>query len=82
VRVDLGRVFEKGQAYVALSRATSMAGLQILRFDPRKVIAHEKVRTFYSSLMRAEQVEGKVKDKTILGKMQAANAKKKANNDD
>lgn len=76
VRVDLGRVFEKGQAYVALSRATTMAGLQILRFDPRKVIAHEKVRQFYTSLSRAEQVEGKAKSKTILGKMQAANAKR------
>jgi len=79
VRVDLGRVFEKGQAYVALSRATSMAGLQILRFDPRKVIAHEKVRTFYAGLSRAEQVEGKAKSKTILGKMQAA---KKRSGDD
>jgi ATP-dependent DNA helicase PIF1 len=48
VRVDLGRVFEKGQAYVALSRATSMAGLQILRFDPRKIMAHEKVRSFWA----------------------------------
>jgi ATP-dependent DNA helicase PIF1 len=76
VRVDLGKVFEKGQAYVALSRATSMAGLQILRFDPRKVIAHEKVRSFYAGLSRAEQVEGKVKSKTIVGKMQAAKAKK------
>ncbi|KAL6708573.1 DNA helicase [Coniothyrium glycines] len=75
VRVDLGRVFEKGQAYVALSRATSMAGLQILRFDPRKVIAHEKVRLFYSSLSRAEQIEGPTKSKSILGKMQAAKAK-------
>ncbi|USP78436.1 mitochondrial dna helicase [Curvularia clavata] len=79
VRVDLGRVFEKGQAYVALSRATSMAGLQILRFDPKKVIAHEKVRSFYSSLSSAEQVEGKAKSKTILGKMQAAKAKRAAN---
>lgn len=78
VRVDLGRVFEKGQAYVALSRATTMAGLQILRFDPRKVLAHEKVRLFYSSLSRAEQVESTTttKSKTILGKMQAANVKK------
>jgi ATP-dependent DNA helicase PIF1 len=76
VRVDLGRVFEKGQAYVALSRATSMAGLQILRFDPRKVIAHEKVRSFYSSLSRAEQVQETAKSKTIFGKMQAAGAKK------
>ena len=77
VRVDLGRVFEKGQAYVALSRATSMAGLQILRFDPRKIMAHEKVRSFYLSLSRAEQVEAKAKSTTILGKMQAANEKQK-----
>jgi ATP-dependent DNA helicase PIF1 len=50
VRVDLGKIFEKGQAYVALSRATTQHGLQILRFDPSKVMAHEKVRKFYDSL--------------------------------
>ena len=54
VRVDLGRVFEKGQAYVALSRATSMQGLQVMRFDARKVMAHEKVRSFYAGLSKAE----------------------------
>ena len=37
VKVDLARVFEKGQAYVALSRATSLDGLQVLNFDPAKV---------------------------------------------
>jgi len=52
VKVDLGRVFEKGQAYVALSRATNMAGLQVLRFEPGKVMAHEKVRNFYKNLSR------------------------------
>lgn len=41
VRVDLGRVFEKGQSYVALSRAASMDGLQVLRFDPKKVLVFE-----------------------------------------
>jgi len=54
VKVDLGKVFEKGQAYVALSRATTMAGLQVLRFDPAKVMAHDRVRTFYAGLSRAE----------------------------
>lgn len=57
VKVDLGKVFEKGQAYVALSRATSIKGLQVLRFDPKKVVAHDRVRTFYASLSRAENAE-------------------------
>lgn len=50
VKVDLGKIFEKGQAYVALSRATCQEGLQILRFDPKKVMAHDRVRSFYNSL--------------------------------
>lgn len=57
VKVDLGRVFEKGQAYVALSRATCQEGLQVLRFDASKVMAHEKVRTFYNSLRSASEAE-------------------------
>jgi ATP-dependent DNA helicase PIF1 len=57
VKVDLGKVFEKGQAYVALSRATSMAGLQVLRFDPKKVNAHDRVRNFYAKLSRVELEE-------------------------
>ena len=56
VRVDLGNVFEKGQAYVALSRATSREGLQVLRFDARKVMAHPKVAAFYRSLENIEHV--------------------------
>lgn len=42
-KIDLGRVFERGQAYVALSRATSLEGLQVCRFDPKKVMAHPRV---------------------------------------
>ncbi|CAG8589215.1 150_t:CDS:2 [Gigaspora margarita] len=52
VKIDLGRVFEKGQAYVALSRATSTASLQVLNFRPTKVTAHEKVKAFYVSLRK------------------------------
>ena len=55
VKVDLGKIFEKGQAYVALSRATSQEGLQVMRFDPKKVMAHDKVRTFYDSLYNIDE---------------------------
>ncbi|GLB43418.1 putative DNA-dependent ATPase and 5'-3' DNA helicase required for the maintenance of both mitochondrial and nuclear genome stability [Lyophyllum shimeji] len=50
VKVDLGKVFEKGQAYVALSRATSLEGLQVLNFDPSKVNAHPKVAIWSKTL--------------------------------
>jgi ATP-dependent DNA helicase PIF1 len=39
VKVDLGRTFEKGQAYVAVSRATCLEQLQILNFDPGKYVS-------------------------------------------
>lgn len=54
VKVDLGKVFEKGQAYVALSRATTQEGLQVLHFDKMKVMAHPRVVTFYQKLYSAE----------------------------
>lgn len=37
VKVDLGKVFEKGQAYVALSRATTLDGLEVKNFSAEKV---------------------------------------------
>ena len=40
-----------------------MAGLQVLRFDPKKVNAHEKVGTFYANLARVE-LEGGTGAKT------------------
>jgi ATP-dependent DNA helicase PIF1 len=55
VKVDLGKVFEKGQAYVALSRATSQQGLQVLGFRKDKVMAHPRVISFYDQLYSAEQ---------------------------
>ncbi|KAJ5107244.1 ATP-dependent DNA helicase PIF1 [Penicillium angulare] len=58
VKVDLGRVFEKGQAYVALSRATSQEGLQVSRFEPRKVMVHHKVLEFYKKLVSIDEVLG------------------------
>jgi ATP-dependent DNA helicase PIF1 len=57
VKVDLGRVFEKGQAYVALSRAVSQEGLQVTRFEPRKVMVHPKVVEFYSNLVTITEIK-------------------------
>ncbi|QLL32414.1 hypothetical protein HG536_0C05830 [Torulaspora globosa] len=54
VKVDLQRVFEKGQAYVALSRAVSREGLQVLNFDKTRINAHQKVIDFYSTLITVE----------------------------
>ncbi|TKY85837.1 hypothetical protein EX895_005378 [Sporisorium graminicola] len=50
-KINLGRVFEKGQAYVALSRATSLEGLQVLGFRPDKVMAHPRVIQWSQSLI-------------------------------
>jgi len=50
VKVDLGKVFERGQAYVAISRTTSFEGLQILNFSSKKVMAHPNVIGFYEKL--------------------------------
>ncbi|CAJ0552604.1 Ff.00g006820.m01.CDS01 [Fusarium sp. VM40] len=52
VKVDLERVFETGQAYVALSRTRSIEGLQVLNFDPSKVAVHPKAKAFYESLSK------------------------------
>lgn len=54
VKVDLGNVFEKGQAYVALSRATTQEGLQVLNFQKARVMAHARVVEFYNKLYSAE----------------------------
>ncbi|CAJ0825322.1 3708_t:CDS:2, partial [Entrophospora sp. SA101] len=43
VKIDLAKVFEKGQAYVALSRAKSLESLHVLNFTREKIMVHEKV---------------------------------------
>lgn len=50
VKIDLKKIFEKGQAYVALSRATTQAGLEVKNFEKSKVMAHPRVGQFYNSL--------------------------------
>lgn len=48
--VDCNRIFECGQAYVALSRIKSIDGLYLKSFNPQKVWANEEVLDFYQKL--------------------------------
>lgn len=50
LRVDLRRTFEKGQIYVALSRATNKEQLEVYNFDHQRIIVSQEVQNFYKSL--------------------------------
>uniref|UniRef100_A0A182RU74 ATP-dependent DNA helicase PIF1 n=1 Tax=Anopheles funestus TaxID=62324 RepID=A0A182RU74_ANOFN len=52
VELSLSKVFEAGQAYVALSRAQSLESIRVLDFDLRQVWANMKVLEFYRDLRK------------------------------
>lgn len=52
VEMSLSKVFEAGQAYVALSRAQSLDSLRVLDFDGKQVWANPKVLEYYRDLRR------------------------------
>ena len=62
VEVDLGKVFEEGQAYVALSRSETLSGLRILNFRERAIIPNKHVQMFYKTLNSFEDVENSMLD--------------------
>lgn len=47
VEMSLSKVFEAGQAYVALSRAKSLKSVRILDFDAKQVWANSEVLQYY-----------------------------------
>lgn len=52
VEMSLSKVFEAGQAYVALSRAQSLNSIRVLDFDAKQVWADANVLRFYKSFRR------------------------------
>lgn len=52
VEMSLSKVFEAGQAYVALSRAQSLNSIRILDFDMKQVWADPDVLRFYKMFRR------------------------------
>lgn len=50
LEVSFNKMFEYGQGYVALSRATSLKGLTLRSFSHQAIRAHPKVQEFYDEL--------------------------------
>lgn len=50
LEVDLGKIFEYGQAYVALSRARTLKGLRVLSFNRTQIRSNPDVIAFYEHL--------------------------------
>ena len=49
--MDIGKnIFTYGQTYVALSRIRSLEGLYLSGFDPSRVKADPKVKSFYGNI--------------------------------
>ncbi|KAG5335670.1 PIF1 helicase, partial [Acromyrmex heyeri] len=55
--MDLGNIFSCGQAYVILSRVTSLDGLHLINFDPSSVFASKKAIIEYNRLKRSHNSE-------------------------
>ncbi|KAI7952511.1 hypothetical protein MJO29_008142 [Puccinia striiformis f. sp. tritici] len=60
--VDLFGIFEHGQAYVALSRARSLEGLQITGWKSSRVQCHPSVKDFYKSLHEEKPYDRRKED--------------------
>ena len=63
--VSLRGVFEYGQAYVALSRATKLDTLTLRGFEERAFKAHPKVKQFYRLLESGGQIAGGDEKKSL-----------------
>lgn len=55
--VDCSRIFERGQAYVAMSRVKTLDGLYLKSFSKEKVMVDEHVAEFYANLEEVGDIQ-------------------------
>ena len=55
--VDCSRIFERGQAYVAMSRVRTLEGLYLKSFSKEKVMVDSHVAEFYENLEEVKDVQ-------------------------
>lgn len=55
--VDCSRIFERGQAYVAMSRVRTLDGLYLKSFSKEKVMVDSHVAEFYENLEEVKEVQ-------------------------
>lgn len=55
--VDCARIFERGQAYVAMSRVKTLEGLYLKNFEPQKVLVDSRVAGFYENIKEVKDVK-------------------------
>jgi len=55
--IDLGNIWEPGQAYVALSRVRKTKDLSLIRWSPSSIKADPMVQSFYSSLVQNRKLK-------------------------
>lgn len=58
--MDLSRVFEYGQGYVALSRVRTLAGIHLLGWSEAALAVHPEIQSFDRELRRASEEAGAV----------------------
>ncbi len=55
--VDCARIFERGQAYVAMSRVKTLEGLYLKNFEPQKVLVDSRVADFYENIKEVKDIK-------------------------
>lgn len=72
--IHLDKIFAAGQCYVALSRTTSLSGLNPLGFAPNKIVVNKDVVDFYQTLVGRRdapsqpKIQSQIKDVPNLSK--------------